>query len=128
MEGAGLPDRGVLSCLNQRSPGAAVGGARCTEDDVGRMTTSVANQLQSAPLAEGESKTVVTKTPWWDRPALFRYGFVALILIVWEIVGPFIIRSFLHIRRRSQLRFIQPLCLANCRTTSRKAWRSWPTA
>src|SRR5262249_22048408 len=66
MEGAGLPDRGVLSCLNQRSPGAAVGGARCTEDDVGRMTTSVANQLQSAPLAEGESKTVVTKTPWWE--------------------------------------------------------------
>ena len=89
MEGAGLPDRGVLSCLNQRSPGAAV-GARCTKDDVGRMTTSVANQLQSAPLAEGESKTVVTKTPWWDRPALFRYGFVTLILIVWEIVGPFI--------------------------------------
>ena len=54
------------------------------------MTTSVANQIQSAPLAEGESKTVVTKAPWWDRPALFRYGFVALILIVWEIVGPFI--------------------------------------
>jgi len=33
------------------------------------MTTSVADQIQSAPLAEGESKTVVTKTPWWDRPA-----------------------------------------------------------
>jgi|RhiMethySRZTD1v2_1073278.scaffolds.fasta_scaffold133173_2 ABC-type nitrate/sulfonate/bicarbonate transport system permease component len=54
------------------------------------MTTSVANQVQSAPLAGGESKAVVIKGPWWDRPALFRYGFVALILIVWEIVGPFI--------------------------------------
>ena len=26
----------------------------------------------------------------WERPALFRYGFVALILVVWEIVGPHI--------------------------------------
>ena len=32
----------------------------------------------------------MVKTPWWDRPALFRYGFVAVILIVWQIVGPFI--------------------------------------
>jgi len=54
------------------------------------MTTSVADRLQSAPLAEGESPPAVTKAPWWDRPAVFRYGFVALILIVWEIVGPFI--------------------------------------
>jgi NitT/TauT family transport system permease protein len=26
----------------------------------------------------------------WQRPALFRYGFVALILAVWELVGPHI--------------------------------------
>lgn len=25
---------------------------------------------------------------WWDRPAVFRYGFLALLLIVWQIVGP----------------------------------------
>ena len=31
-----------------------------------------------------------SRAPWWDRPALFRYGFVAVILIVWQIVGPFI--------------------------------------
>jgi len=30
------------------------------------------------------------KAAWWERPALFRYGFLALILIVWEIVGPHI--------------------------------------
>jgi ABC-type nitrate/sulfonate/bicarbonate transport system permease component len=28
------------------------------------------------------------KLPWWERRAVFRYGFVALILIVWQIVGP----------------------------------------
>ncbi len=32
----------------------------------------------------------MAKTPWWERPAVFRYGFVALILIVWELVAPFI--------------------------------------
>jgi ABC-type nitrate/sulfonate/bicarbonate transport system permease component len=30
------------------------------------------------------------KLPWWERRAVFRYGFVALILIVWQIVGPHI--------------------------------------
>ncbi len=26
----------------------------------------------------------------WERPRFYRYGFLALILIVWEIVGPLI--------------------------------------
>jgi ABC-type nitrate/sulfonate/bicarbonate transport system permease component len=54
------------------------------------MTMSVANQVHAAPLAEGETRTAAAKAPWWERPALFRYGFVVLILVVWEIVGPFI--------------------------------------
>lgn len=33
---------------------------------------------------------VVKNVSWTERPALFRYGFVVFILIVWEIVGPFI--------------------------------------
>jgi len=61
------------------------------------MTTTVANQVQSPPLAQGESGPVIAKAPWWDRPALFRYGFVALILIVWEIVGPFINPIFFYL-------------------------------
>jgi NitT/TauT family transport system permease protein len=28
--------------------------------------------------------------PVWDRPAVFRYGFAALILVLWQIVGPHI--------------------------------------
>src|SRR5262245_66665168 len=29
-------------------------------------------------------------TPVWERRAFYRYGFVALILAVWEVTGPFI--------------------------------------
>ncbi|HSP50519.1 MAG TPA: ABC transporter permease [Pseudolabrys sp.] len=52
---------------------------------------SVANEVQAAAVADGtRAASAVVRTPWWEQPALFRYGFVALILIVWEIVGPFI--------------------------------------
>src|SRR5690242_21540438 len=51
---------------------------------------SVANQVHRGELADSAPRPVAVKTSWWERPALFRYGFVALILIVWEIVGPFI--------------------------------------
>ena len=54
------------------------------------MTMSVANQVQAGSLAEGEPRTAAIKSPWWERPAFFRYGFVLLILVIWEIVGPFI--------------------------------------
>src|SRR5262249_59347887 len=50
---------------------------------------SVVNQVQSTPLADGASR-VANRAAWWERPALFRYGFVLLILVIWEIVGPFI--------------------------------------
>ena len=42
---------------------------------------------------------VLSKTPpaarrqsisLWQRPALFRYGFAALLLVVWELVGPYV--------------------------------------
>lgn len=54
---------------------------------------SVANEVQPHGLAAGQAgapAAAVKKTPWWDNRAVFRYGFLALILIVWEIVGPFI--------------------------------------
>jgi sulfonate transport system permease protein len=52
---------------------------------------SVAHEVRTATVAEGaQPAAAVVRTPWWEQPALFRYGFVALILIVWEIVGPFI--------------------------------------
>jgi NitT/TauT family transport system permease protein len=51
---------------------------------------SVANETRTVPLAHAPQAAAVKATPLWEQPALFRYGFVALILIVWEIVGPFI--------------------------------------
>jgi NitT/TauT family transport system permease protein len=54
---------------------------------------SVANDVRSAGLAAGQSAAPPAKekaTPWWEHRALFRYGFLALILIVWQIVGPHI--------------------------------------
>src|SRR5664279_3953231 len=52
---------------------------------------SVAHEVRTATVAAGtRPAAAVVRTPWWEQPALFRYGFVALILIVWEIVGPFI--------------------------------------
>lgn len=52
---------------------------------------SVAHDVHSGALAStAQSAAAEKKVLWWERPALFRYGFVALILIVWEIVGPFI--------------------------------------
>ena len=35
-----------------------------------------------------EVPIAASRVPWWERKAVFRYGFVALILIVWQIVGP----------------------------------------
>ena len=40
--------------------------------------------------SHGAGRSRSARAPWWEQPALFRYGFVALILIVWQIVGPFI--------------------------------------
>ena len=52
---------------------------------------SVAHEVRTATVAAGtRPAAAVVRTPWWEQPALFRYGFVALILIVWQIVGPFI--------------------------------------
>jgi ABC-type nitrate/sulfonate/bicarbonate transport system permease component len=51
---------------------------------------SVANQVHTGQLADHAPRAPATNPSWWERPALFRYGFVLLILIVWQIVGPFI--------------------------------------
>jgi ABC-type nitrate/sulfonate/bicarbonate transport system permease component len=50
---------------------------------------SVANEARTGALpAMAKAPAVTPRLPWWERKAVFRYGFVALILIVWQIVGP----------------------------------------
>ena len=51
---------------------------------------SIAHQVHAGAIAEAPQAATAVRIPWWERPAVFRYGFVALILIVWELVAPFI--------------------------------------
>jgi ABC-type nitrate/sulfonate/bicarbonate transport system permease component len=54
---------------------------------------TVAHELRGggrAAAPRAATATQAVKKPWWEHRALFRYGFVALILIVWQIVGPHI--------------------------------------
>jgi sulfonate transport system permease protein len=52
---------------------------------------SVVNEVHAVAVAvKPLPETAVKKASLWDRKALFRYGFVALILIIWEITGPFV--------------------------------------
>jgi NitT/TauT family transport system permease protein len=54
---------------------------------------SVANEVHAGGLTAAQAAAAAAKenkTLWWESKALFRYGFLALLLIVWEIVGPFI--------------------------------------
>jgi NitT/TauT family transport system permease protein len=52
---------------------------------------SVANEVQARPVAEPAAAVrPVARAPWWESRALFRYGFVALILILWQLVAPYI--------------------------------------
>src|SRR6478736_7969311 len=51
---------------------------------------SVANEAHNSVLTTSSEPVTELRKSWWEQRALFRYGFVALILIVWEIVGPFI--------------------------------------
>lgn len=50
---------------------------------------SVANHVQAGAVA-APAQAAKTATPWLEQPGVYRYGFVVFIMIVWEIVGPFI--------------------------------------
>ena len=51
---------------------------------------TIAHEAHTGAIAGGRQSSAAAKTPWRESPALFRYGFVVLILIVWESVAPFI--------------------------------------
>jgi ABC-type nitrate/sulfonate/bicarbonate transport system permease component len=52
---------------------------------------SVANELRADTLADRAAPPKpVARAPWWESRALFRYGFVALILIAWQLIAPYI--------------------------------------
>ena len=47
-------------------------------------------RVGSAGAVKPAAAAANARTSFWDRPAFYRYSFVALILIVWELVGPMI--------------------------------------
>jgi NitT/TauT family transport system permease protein len=52
---------------------------------------SVANEVHAGGLAaQAAAATKGAGLPWWESRAAFRYGFLVLILAVWQLVGPFI--------------------------------------
>jgi ABC-type nitrate/sulfonate/bicarbonate transport system permease component len=71
------------------------------------MTMTVAHQIHSSTAAAGPPVQTVVKAPWWEKAALYRYGFVVVILIVWEIVGPHISPIFFTYPSKIALAFYE---------------------
>jgi sulfonate transport system permease protein len=55
-----------------------------SESDAGALACS------TAPAGGTAGASGAKATPLWERRVFYRYGFVALILAVWEITGPFV--------------------------------------
>lgn len=53
------------------------------------MTTAndIEPGVQNSPA---RVKVVAAKTSLWQRPAVFRYGFLIVLLIVWQLLGPLV--------------------------------------
>jgi NitT/TauT family transport system permease protein len=50
---------------------------------------SATGSVTPAPTANAAGRRA-DDVPVWYRPAVFRYGFLAIILIAWEVAGPFV--------------------------------------
>jgi ABC-type nitrate/sulfonate/bicarbonate transport system permease component len=68
---------------------------------------TVAQEVRTGVLADGVQSSAVAKTPWWEWAPAYRYGFVAVILIVWEVVGPFISPIFFTYPSKIALAFYE---------------------
>ncbi len=68
---------------------------------------TIAHQVHSGAVAGDPQIQIVVKSPWWEKAALYRYGFVAVILIVWEIVGPHISPIFFTYPSKIALAFYE---------------------
>jgi ABC-type nitrate/sulfonate/bicarbonate transport system permease component len=70
---------------------------------------SVAHEVGAGGLTSAPPAAVATqsKLPWWESKALFRYGFLAVILVAWQIVGPFISPIFFTYPTKIAVAFYQ---------------------
>ena len=68
---------------------------------------TVAQQVDTGSITGNPQAAAVVKTSWWESPSLYRYGFVVVLLIVWEIVGPFISPIFFTYPSRIAVAFYE---------------------
>jgi len=69
---------------------------------------SVANETHAGGMTTTQTAAApAKKLAWWESKALFRYGFLAVILIVWQIVGPFISPIFFTYPTKIAVAFYQ---------------------
>jgi len=69
---------------------------------------TVANEVQVTTGRESGAKGKAIKaTSFWERPAVYRYGFVALILAIWEIAGPFVSPIFFSYPSKIAVAFVK---------------------
>src|SRR5687767_7971359 len=51
---------------------------------------SAVDEVHSGAVQQADPAPKADHVAFWQTRAFYRYGFLALILIVWEVVGPFI--------------------------------------
>ncbi len=51
---------------------------------------TIANEARAVGIAERPAAAVAAHTPFWQQRAFFRYGFLALILVLWQVLGPLV--------------------------------------
>jgi len=51
---------------------------------------TVANEAHAGAIAGHPAAAAASRTPFWQQRAFFRWGFLALILVLWEILGPLV--------------------------------------
>jgi sulfonate transport system permease protein len=68
---------------------------------------SVANEAHTGVLPVAPSLAAPKPVPLWMRPRVYRYGFLALILITWELVGPLVNPIFFSYPSKIALAFYE---------------------
>jgi NitT/TauT family transport system permease protein len=51
---------------------------------------TVANEAHAGAIVERPAAAATARTPFWQQRAFYRWGFLALIVVLWEILGPLV--------------------------------------
>lgn len=71
--------------------------------------STIADTQSSKPAMTDFTRPAVPRVPLWQRPAFFRYGFLALILGTWELIGPSIDPIFFSYPSKIAVAFVSTL-------------------